>query len=380
MTLKGSKTWVEISRAAVEQNIAALRLFLNPGVEFCATVKANAYGHGQKEMTSILLDCGITHFAVDSIDEAIVLRDQAPYAVIFILGYTVIERLADVARINAIQTIYDEDPIIELSKYGTSERPVMVSVKVETGLYRQGVGPRGLRNLLEAIARAGNRIALVSVASHFASSEEPTDAMNAYQLQNFTRAIETIKAAGFDPKYKHIACSAAAMTNPLAQGTMTRYGIVMYGLWASKSHKRHVVLGRQNIELIPVLQWKTRIAQVKDVPSGSAIGYGGTHVTNRPIRLAILPVGYADGLDRLLSNRGEVLIHGRRCPIVGNICMNICMVDVSAVPAISVNDEATLIGRDGMHATTADDMATTIGTIHYEVVTRISPSLPRVIC
>lgn len=380
MPLRGQKTWVEISRAAVEQNVAALRSFLLPGVEFCAVVKANGYGHGQREMTSLLLGAGVTHFAVDSIDEAVMLRDQSTDATIFILDYTVPERLCDVVRIDAIQTVYDERTILELSKFGTVERPARVSLKVETGLHRQGVGPRGIVNVLDAIKHSEDRVLLVSAASHLASSEEPADPMNEYQLKNFVHALEAIRAAGFNPQYQHIACSAAAMTNASAQGTMVRYGIVLYGVWASKNHKRHVVLGRQNIELSPVLQWKTRIAQVKDVPPGGTIGYGGTHVANRPIRLAILPVGYADGFDRALSNRGEVIIRGRKCPIVGNVCMNVCMVDASAVPSVSADDEVTLIGRDGMHTVTADDVAATIGTIAYEVVARINPLLPRVIC
>lgn len=379
MSLRGQKTWVEISRAAVEQNVAALQSFLLPGVTFCAVIKANAYGHGQQEMTSLLMNAGVTHYAVDSIDEAVVVRQQVPGATIFVLDYTVPERLLDVVEHDIIQTVYDEKTVLELSKYGTTARPARVSLKIETGLNRQGVGPRGIVSLLEALRRTEGHVELVGASSHFASSEEPADPMNAYQLKNFTNALEVIRSEGFTVPYQHIACSAAAMTNIAAQGTMVRYGIVLYGLWASKHHKRNVILGRQNIELSPVLQWKTRIAQVKDVPPGGAIGYGGTHVANRPIRLAVLPVGYADGLDRALSNRGEVLIRGRKCPIIGNVCMNVCMVDASAVPSVSVDDEVTLIGRDGMHAVTADDMAAAIGTISYEVVARINPLLPRVI-
>lgn len=380
MGLYGQKTWIEISRAAVEQNVAALRSFLAPGVEFCAVVKANAYGHGQREMTSILLDCGVTHFAVDSIDEAMTLRQQSASATIFILDYTVTERLRDVVAIDAIQTVYDERTIIELAAHASPSRPARVSLKIETGLHRQGVGPRGIASIFEAIARTEGRVRLVSAASHFASSEDPSHPMNAYQLQNFTHALESIRAAGFDPHYQHIACSAAAMTNPESQGTMVRYGIVLYGLWSSALIKRQVMLGRKNIELLPVLQWKTRIAQVKDVPPGGAVGYGGTHVANRPIRLAVLPVGYADGLDRGLSNKGEVIIRGRKCPIIGNVCMNVCTVDASAVPSVAVDDEVTIIGRDGMHAITADDVAGNLGTIGYEVVARLGALLPRVIC
>jgi alanine racemase len=363
MSAHGQKTWIEISQAAVEQNIAALRSFLLPGVEFCATIKANAYGHDQAIMAKIAADCGIAIFAVDSIDEAIRLRQQLPDATIFILGYTVPERLIDVVEIDAIQTVYEEATILELSKYADRfGHAAKVSLKVETGLYRQGVGPRGLNNLLDAVKRAGERIDVVGIGSHFANAEEPGDPMNAFQIENFQQAVVAVQNAGLDPKYKHIACSAAAMVDQETQGTMVRFGIALYGLWSSKNLKRQVVLGRQNIELVPALSWKTRIAQIKDVPSGSAIGYGGTHVTNRPIRIAVLPMGYSDGYDRSLSNKGEVLIHGRRCPVLGIVCMNMMMVDVSAVPLVAVSDVATIIGRDGMHAITAEDLSLASGT------------------
>lgn len=377
----GHKTWIEISRSAVENNIAALRSFLTPESVFCAVLKANAYGHGQHEMTDIVCHTGIDHIAVDSIDEAITLRQDAPNATIFILGYTVPERLADVVAIDAIQTVYDE---VSVSLLATSARSrggvARISVKIETGLHRQGVGPRGLATVLDAVRKASDYVRIDGVSSHFASAEEPTDQMNAHQLDQFLQAISVIEAAGHAPRYRHIACSAAAMAHPASQLTMSRFGIALYGLWSGKNLKRHVVLGRQNVELTPVLSLKTRVAQIKDVPAGSGVGYGSTYIANRPIRLAVLPIGYADGIDRALSNKGEVIIRGRRCPIVGNICMNMCMVDASAVAGIAQDDIVTVLGRDGMHTISAEDHATIIGTIDYEVVTRLSALLPRVIC
>jgi alanine racemase len=380
MSVNGAKTWVEISRGAMENTIASLRSFLLPSSSFCAVVKANAYGHGLENVVTICCDTGIDHFAVDSIDEAMIVRSLDPKATIFILGYTVPERLHHVVEIDAIQTIYDPETVIAITKHAARfERPARVSVKVETGLYRQGATPRILENILESIGRAGDSIILEGVASHFASSEVPGSPMTPYQLRQFQSLLNIVDQYGFTPRYQHIACSAAGLLSPETQGTMTRFGIALYGLWPSKDAKRQMVLGRQNVELTPALSWKTRIAQIKDVPPGAAVGYGGTHVANRPLRLAVLPVGYYDGYDRALSNKGEVLIRGRRCPVIGNVCMNMIMVDVSAVPGVAVDDVVTLIGRDGMHAVTADDLALTIGTINYEVVTRINPLLPRVI-
>lgn len=381
MTVHGAKTWIEVSRSAMEQNIAVLRTFLAPESVFCAVVKANAYGCGLREVSTIASGCHVDTFAVDSIDEAVALRETLPHATIFILGYTVPERLCDVVDIDAIQTVYDTETIIEITKHAHRfHRPARVSLKIETGLHRQGATARGLIAILDAVRAAGNSIIIEGIGSHFASAEEPTNPMNAFQKDHFAQAIETVHRAGYTPRYTHIACSAAGIADKESQGTMTRFGIALYGLWSSKELKRHAMLGRQNIELHPVLSWKTRIAQIKDIPAGAAIGYGSTYVTNRPLRIAILPVGYYDGYDRGLSGKGEVLIRGKRCSILGRVCMNMFMVDVSGVPTLSVNDHATLVGKDGMNVVTADDIATIIGTITYEVVARVNPLLPRVIC
>lgn len=381
MTVNGAKTWVEVSRVAMTENIAALRTFLKPESTFCAVVKANAYGCGIREAVSIAENNAIDTFAVDSIDEATIVRSLLPNATIIILGITVTERLIDVCEIDAIQTVYNPETIVEITKHAhRNRRPARVSIKVETGLHRQGVNPRGLANMLDAIRTAGESIVLEGVGAHFASAEEPNDPMNAFQLKHFRAALDTIHAAGYFPRLEHIACSAAAMANRESQCTMTRFGIAMYGLWSGRNLKRQIVLGCKNIELHPVLSWKTRIAQIKDVPPGATVGYDCTFTANRPLRIAVIPVGYYDGYDRGLANKGEVLIRGRKCPVIGIVCMNMMMVDVSAVPSVALDDVVTLIGRDGMNAITADDIAATIGTINYEVVTRINPLLPRTVC
>ncbi len=380
MTAHGAKTWVEVSRSAMAQNIASLHTFLNPGVTFCAVIKANAYGCGTREAASIAAECGVHTFAVDSIDEAIIVRSILPRVTIFILGMTVPERLVDVCAIDAIQTVYNPETIVEITKHAhRNNRPARISLKIETGLHRQGANPRGLSALIDAVRAAGNSIIIEGVGAHFACAEEPSDAMNGYQKKHFATAIQTLHDAGYTPPYQHIACSAAAMTDKESQGTMTRFGIAMYGLWSGKNLKRQVVLGCQNIELHPVLSWKTRIAQIKDIPPGATIGYGCTYTANRPLRIAVLPAGYYDGVDRGLSNKGEVLVRGRKCQVLGIVCMNMMMIDVSAVPSVAVDDVVTIIGRDGMHAVTADDIAGILGTINYEVVTRINPLLPRIV-
>jgi len=190
--------------------------------------------------------------------------------------------------------------------------------------------------------------------------------------------IEILKVQGIEPKFIHASCSAAFMVIPDSRLLMNRTGLAIYGLWPSEGVRQMMRL--KGLELTPVLSWKTKIAQIKDIVAGDTVGYGRTFKADRPMRIAVLPVGYYDGYRRNLNNRGQVLINGRKCNILGNICMNMCMVDVSQIPQINVGDIATLLGRDGMNQITAEDLAQLYGTINYEVVTTINPLIPRVVC
>ncbi len=375
------KTWVEISSAALTSNLANLRSVLTPGVEFCAVVKSNAYGHGLREVVRLALRENVKIFAVDNIDEALTVRGLDPTCSIFILGLTLPMRFSEVVSARIIQTVYDVETVIQLAQaaqaLGTT---AYVNLKLETGLYRQGMDARELDGVIEALKTVGERVIVTGVGSHFASSEdvdrpEPTFA----QMHSFENLVAGLAENGIQPQYVHMACSAAALTKSDSQYNLVRCGIALYGQWPSAGVRRAVTLGRQRIDLTPVLAWHTTIAQIKNVAPGSQVGYGGQFVVNRPMRIAVLPVGYYDGYDRKLSNRGEVIIRGTRCNVLGNICMNMFMVDVSTVPAARAGDSVTLLGRAGMHAVTADDMAERVGTINYEIVTRINPLLPRLV-
>lgn len=375
------KTWVEISSAALASNIDNLRSVLTPGVEFCAVIKANAYGHGLREVARLALRADVKTFAVDNLDEALVIRVLDSACTIFILGLTLPSRLTEVVSGRLVQTVYDVETVIGLSEaaraLGTN---AYISLKLETGLYHQGMDSRELDGVIEALKKIGDRVVVTGIGSHLASSEDldnpdPTTE----QMARFEDTVTSMTAQGIEPQYVHLACSASALTRVDAQYNMSRFGIVLYGLWPSSSVRRAVTLGRQRVDLAPVLAWRTTIAQVKSVAPGAQVGYGGHFVVNRPMRIAVLPVGYYDGYDRRLSNRSEVIIRGTRCNVLGNVCMNMIMVDVSTVPAAKAGDVATLLGRDGMNAITADDLAERCGTINYEIVTRINPLLPRIV-
>lgn len=378
-----SRTWVEISREALQKNIEGIKNILEPGVAFCAVVKAFAYGHGIREIVTVCLEEGIAHYAVDSIAEAEDVRAIAGDDVaIFLMGAQMPDEYERVIRVRAIQTVSSSEDIAAFGEVAKRIGiPVQVTFEIETGLYRLGAQERVVHAMLRAVKDWKGWVYVQSIASHFASSEE-TAAQWETKHQNtvFYDATSWLKNEGIEAPYIHIGCSAAALTEPHMQYSLIRTGIMLYGLWPSSDIRREGTLGKRHLQLSPVLNWKTHLVHIQDIPPGAAVGYGGTFKANRPMRIGVLPVGYYDGFDRRAGSQGFVVIRGARCPIVGRICMNMCMVDIGGAPAgTRVGDTVTLIGRDGLGVVTADEWAQAWGTIHYEVVTRISHHIPRVL-
>ncbi len=374
------RTWVEIREQALVSNIQTLRSLTLPGATFCAVVKANAYGHGMKEVARIARRAGVDAFAVDSIDEALELRDLFPSSLIIVLGYTLSERFAEAFREQIDLTLYDLEGLRDAESIASkSANAARIHLKIETGTSRQGVNMDDVQDLLNTI-RASQHIQLVGLSTHFANVEESTNPEYATrQFQRFQSVCELVSSFGFTPEYIHCACSAAIILYPQTQGTLVRAGISMYGIWPSTSTEE--TMKKQSIPCVlePVLSWKTRIAQVKSLPAGTPIGYGLTETLTKRSRIAVLPVGYWDGYDRRLSSKGEVLVGGYRCKVLGRICMNMTIIDVSDVPSVVKNQEVILLGQDARHRMTADLIAAKISTIPYEVLSRINPLLPRVI-
>jgi alanine racemase len=247
---------------------------------------------------------------------------------------------------------------------------------VETGTHRQGVWFEEIAGFAQAVARLPG-VVIEGAYTHLATAEDTAD--DSYlrlQVERFNHSLEMLAQVGIQPRYRHMAATAAAMLAPQSRGNLVRLGIGMYGLWPSLDtqvamHER----SGGNFALWPALRWKTRIVQLARVPKGEPVGYGLTYRTRRASQLAVLPVGYADGYDRHLSNIGEVLVRGEIAPVVGRVMMNMTIVDVTDSPTVQVGDEVILLGPE----MPADRLATQVGTINYEIVTRISPLLPRVI-
>lgn len=377
--VRKERTWIEISERALTANIQQLRS-ISRGARFCAIVKANAYGHGLNEVSLIAGRAGVDTFGVDSIDEALSLRARFPSALIFVLGFTLPERFEEAIREHIELTMYDREGILELTTVAArTASQAMIHLKIETGTSRQGVLPEDLSVLLELLTN-NKHVVLSGVSTHFANLEDVEAPQYAsIQLDRFAHAVEDIRQAGFHPEHIHCACSAGVILYPDTHGTLVRSGIAMYGVWPSEQVQTAARKQELALDLQPVLQWKTRIAQIKSLPAGTPVGYGMTEMLQKRSRIAVLPVGYYDGFDRHLSSRGEVLVSGYRCKVLGRVCMNMTMIDVSAVPKPEKGQEVILIGRDGRHELLATQLASQIGTVGYEVLARLNPLLPRVV-
>jgi len=372
------RTWIEINERALQQNVSTLQALLSGGARFCAIVKANAYGHGLKEVVQIAARQGVDAFGVDSIQDALLIRSWLPSALIITLGYVLPENYEEAIREHIHLTMYDLDALKLLEEEAKKQAgTAFVHLKIETGTQRQGIADFDLKRCLQTLPTFPH-IQIAGISTHFANIEDTADPSFAtLQFHRFQKVLEQVQAAGIQPEYIHCACSAAIILYPSTHGTLVRAGLSLYGLWPSEvvetTTRRHSIA----CDLRPVLSWKTRIAQVRSIPAGVSVGYGTTETVSKPTRLAILPVGYFDGYDRRLSSVGEVLIAGNRCKVLGRVCMNMMMVDASSVPHVEPGQEVILIGRSGRHEISAQTLAKQAKTIPYEILARLHPSLPR---
>lgn len=372
---------VEVSRAALVHNLTEFRRLLGPRRRLLAVVKANAYGHGLVEVSRIVAAAGADWLGVNSLEEGLALRDAGLGAPVLVLGYVPLAALAEAIARDLRFTVYNEETLQRLGPAAArAGRSARIHVKVETGTHRQGVR----REEVVRFVRRAQRIPGVVVeglSSHFANIEDTTsDAYPAQQLAAFREAGRRVREAGLRVPLRHMSCTAAAMLFPATYFNMARVGIGLYGLWPSKETYLSCLLRKRTPpRLRPVLSWKARIVQVKDVPAGAFVGYGCSYRTTRRTRLAVVPVGYFDGYSRGFSNAAHVLVKGRRAPVRGRVAMDFFTADVTDVPGVGLEDEVVLIGRDGRERITADQLAALGGTISYEVVSRINPLVPRVV-
>lgn len=339
-----------------------------------AVIKANAYGHGLLACAKILQKENVKWFGVDHLDEALALRRGGVRQNILVLGYTPLKRLAEAVRKDISLVAYNMDTFRVLAKM--KGKKAKVHIPIETGLTRQGIAGKELDTVLRFLDAHRDRILLEGVHTHFANIEDTKSRAYAdHQLDEYKKAIENFAEYDLYPKYRHTAATASAVLYPDTRFDFVRTGIGLYGLWPSEDTRRRA---QHRLSLKSVLSWKTMVAQVKTVKRGTPVSYGLTERVRRDSVVAVLPVGYADGLDRVAhSKRGNVLIHGKRCKILGRVCMNMAMVDVTDAGTVKPEDEVVLIGKQGKERIAAEEIANLGKTINYEIVTRLSADIPR---
>lgn len=365
--------WAEVSLGALRRNYRAVRQLAGKEVEICAVVKADAYGHGARECARVLEAEGARWLGVTSTSEGLDLRQLGIRSRILLMTGFWHGDEQDVVH-NQLTPAVWQTWHIERLQQAASKLPgrVAVHLKVDTGMGRLGASLDELPSLLVQL-RAADHLSLEGLFTHLASAEVVGAADVQQQLDGFDKAIAVVKREGFSPKYYHAANSAALIAVPQARKNLVRPGISLYGYYLPFGGKAAI----QPPELEPVLSWKVRVISLRELPAGSALGYNGAFVTRRRSRIAVLPVGYADGLSRRLSSRGQVIVRGACAPMVGRISMDLTLVDMTDVPGVQVGDEVVLIGASNGLRITAWDHAKLGETIPYEMLCGISKRVPR---
>ncbi len=375
-------TWAEISLTALQHNFATIRGYVAPEATVCAVVKADAYGHGAEECALAMQSEGAKWFGVTCTDEGIALRKAGITGRILLLSGFWRGEEEPVLEHNLTPAIWDWNHVELLEgaaeKMDRAPQSVPVHLKVETGMGRLGVSPGDLPAMVQVL-RGANFVMLEGLFTHLASSEVIDAPDVDAQLERFDEAVEAVLAGGLSPIYYHVANSAAIATRQRAWKNMVRPGISLYGYYLPFMS---VVSGTpdssQELPVKPVLSWKTRIISIRDVGAHQPIGYNGGYVTQAPARLAVIPVGYADGLSRHLSNRGRVIVRNDYANMVGNVSMDLTIIDVTGIPGVEVGAEVILIGETANRKITAWEHASHSGTIPYEVLCAISKRVRRV--
>lgn len=371
-------TRVEISKKALKHNLDQLKAILPPGFTLIAVIKANAYGHGISGVAEAIKD-RVTYMAVSTIEDGLALRQNGINQKLLIMGNWDCgdETLLKEAVEKKLElSIYNLEMLNALQATAAEmNRTARIHIKVDTGMRRFGVLETEALKFIEG-ARNIPSISIQGVFSHLGTADEESG-FTKVQESRFRTLLDRLSERGISIPLRHLYNSAGSMRENLL-GNACRIGILLYGLYPSGYCRQQMEMRVPAFSLQPVLAWKTRVVQVKRVPEGSLVSYGGIYRTKGDETLAILPIGHFDGYDRGFTNKADVLIRGKRCPVVGRVCMNQTVVNVSGVPEARVGDDVVLLGQAGREEITAEELAEKIDTVVYEIVTRINPLLPRV--
>ncbi|MDD5617746.1 MAG: alanine racemase [Candidatus Omnitrophica bacterium] len=362
-------TRAEVNLSAIEYNFKQVKKNIGNNARILVVVKADAYGHGAVKVAQRLKKCGAEYFGVATVLEAIELRENNIKKPILLLTACSENEFSVLINYNITPTIADIETAEFLNKkLNKLGKKMPVHIKIDTGMGRIGIWHKDSVDFIMKVSRLKNLI-LEGIYTHFPSADEDEE-FTKLQIASFNRLIDDLENRGINIALRHAANSAGIVRYKDAHFSLVRPGLMLYGLYSDAEAKRF-------IKLKPAMSFKTAITYLKDVPAGRSISYGRTFITERETKIATLPVGYADGYNRILSNRAEVLIRGRRCPVIGRICMDHTMIDVTGIDA-KLGDEAVLIGKQGNSEITTEEIAHLCSTISYEVVCWVSKRVPRI--
>lgn len=363
---------MEISLDALRHNYGAFRKAIPATMKIMAVVKANAYGHGAIEIAQEAVDCGADYLGVAFLDEAIELRNAGVTSPILVLGYTPPEGIAAAVRHHITLTVFSDSVLDGLQAMDLPQGSINIHIKIDTGMGRIGLPDEEAAVAFIEKALKVPGITVEGLFTHYACADETDKSYTYEQHRRFERIVEVFQSKGIDFPIVHAGNSATAIEFPELSCTMVRLGISLYGLYPSAE------VNQKRVLLKPVMSFKTGVVMVKTLPPHSGISYGTIYYTEGEEHIATLPVGYADGYTRLLTSRTEVLIRGRKVPVVGKICMDQCMINVTSIPDAAVGEEVVLFGQQGDASIRADDLAEALGTINYEITCMVSNRVPRI--
>lgn len=367
------RCWAEISLSAIGHNIEEVRKRLAPGVRLLAVIKADAYGHGAVRVGKYLED-RVNYFAVATLEEAVELRENGIRLPILILGYTSPSQYEDLVAFDITQTIYSRETAELLNREAANQgKRAGIHIALDTGMTR--IGFQVTEEDADVIAAIGRlpHLKMEGLFTHFACADQKDKTYCSGQLEKFNRMVRMLEEREVEIPLKHVCNSAGIMEFDDFRYDMVRSGIVTYGMYPSEEVRK------ERLDLIPALEWKSRVIHVKEVGNGLGVSYGATYVTHEGrTRIATVSAGYADGYPRALSSKGRVLIHGQYAPILGRVCMDQFMVDVSGIPDVRVEDVVTLVGRDGENSISIEEIADPAARFNYEMACGISRRVTRV--
>lgn len=371
-------TWAEVDLDAIAHNARGLKEHVGEKTELMAVVKANAYGHGAVPVAKTALENGASRLAVNRALEGVELRQAGITAPVLILGYSLPSEAETIVRWDLTPTVTTVEGALALSAMSDRQGKITpIHVKVDTGMGRFGLLPDEVAVFVRRVSELPG-LKLEGLFTHFAVADLADKTYTRRQFGLYSQVVEQLEEAGLAIPLKHVANSAATLDLPEMHLDMVRCGIALYGLRPSVVGYGVPTVLEPAILLKPAMALKSRVARVRTLPPGSSISYGCTYTTTRPTPVALVPVGYGDGYHRILSNRGSVLIGGKRAPIVGRVCMDQFVVDVTGIEGVRQDDEVVVFGQQGEEEISAEEVAALAGTINYEVVTSILPRVTRV--